>query len=534
MLSSSLPRPDTAAFASAASRLARGTRVDVAIGLGFALLTAALLLPRYGAFPMELWDESRNANNAIEMAANGNWLVTFFNGVPEHWNTKPPLLIWAVAALLRSGLPPLLALRLPPALATMAIVVALFAFCRLVLHDRLAGIFAGLLVLSSTLFLGPHVARTGDYDALLSLFVLIHVVAFGRYADPTEPFRHQWLATWGVALTLAVFTKGIAGVLVAPGVVAFVVLRRRLLSVLRDLWFWVAALVVVLVCGGYYVGRELADPGYLWSVWQFELGGRYLTTLANLDGGPLYYPTVLFGLFEPGFILVPLALLTLLRNASARRETVLLCLLAAGLMLLAITSAATKAFWYAAPLVPLLSLAVGIGLADAAAWLNAERVRQRVAIRPAVVHITLCAVIVASLVAGLYRQHVTFIEWAERPVHGQYWYGAFLDQLRADGLPAKLLIVDGGAANDADLINYRPIADFYRKVAANDGERIDIVAPGGKIAPGAWVLTCDPNVRAELQADPAFKTFRSDPRCVFGQQIMSSAGPVGAKPPTKG
>lgn len=106
-------------------------------------------------------------------------------------------------AVIKAGLPPLLALRLPSAMATAATVALLFAFCRLVQRDRLAGIAAAVLVLTSTLFVGPHVARTGDYDALLSLFILLQVIAFERYLNTAGPPRNGWPALAGAALVLA-------------------------------------------------------------------------------------------------------------------------------------------------------------------------------------------------------------------------------------------------------------------------------------------------------------------------------------------
>ena len=43
--------------------------------------------------PMELWDESRYANSAVEMAMRGHWLTPTYNWSGDHWSPKPPLLI---------------------------------------------------------------------------------------------------------------------------------------------------------------------------------------------------------------------------------------------------------------------------------------------------------------------------------------------------------------------------------------------------------------------------------------------------------
>ena len=62
------------------------------------LLVAILIYsPIFGhlsRLPIRIWDESRLAINAYEMYRDGGCLVTTFEGKPDHWNTKPPLLIW--------------------------------------------------------------------------------------------------------------------------------------------------------------------------------------------------------------------------------------------------------------------------------------------------------------------------------------------------------------------------------------------------------------------------------------------------------
>lgn len=483
------------------------------VAFGLVLLTLAVLLLRYDAFPLSLWDESRNANSAIEMAAHGDWLITTFNGLPDHWNTKPPPLIWFMAALLKCGFPPLLAFRLPSALAAAATVVILFTFCRLALHDRLAGLLASLLVVSSSLFMGPHVARTGDYDALLSLFLLVQIVAVARYVEAQEGSRSKWLAVAGGALALAVLTKSIAGLFVGPGLLAYVVVRRRLLSLLSDPHLWLVAAAVLSVCGAYYATREYLDPGYLHAVWLNELGGRYDAALAQLEGGRLYYLVVLFLRFEPGIVLLPTVAVSFLHADTERRNAVLISLSAAASLLLVITSASTKAWWYAAPLVPMLSLAIGIGLSDVVARVEMQRIR----VRPGLFKAVLTIGFAAAVLMSFYRENVGIVTWAEHPDNAQLWYGAFLAEMRDGGrLPANMLIVDGGVANDTDFTNYNPIADFYRKDAVRYGEHIDIAPLTRSIAADTWVITCDPAVRQQLPAFYQYEVIRSSAQCEFG------------------
>ena len=64
-------------------------------GLVILLIIASIpLFLHLHVLPFRLWDESRLASNAYEMHTNGNLIVTYYEGEPEMWNTKPPLVIW--------------------------------------------------------------------------------------------------------------------------------------------------------------------------------------------------------------------------------------------------------------------------------------------------------------------------------------------------------------------------------------------------------------------------------------------------------
>jgi len=60
----------------------------IVLGLGLFLLFGHI-----EKLPLRQYDEARQAINAMEMVQSGNWLVTTYDGEPETWNTKPPLLI---------------------------------------------------------------------------------------------------------------------------------------------------------------------------------------------------------------------------------------------------------------------------------------------------------------------------------------------------------------------------------------------------------------------------------------------------------
>ncbi len=478
--------------------------VDLACVALLLLLAAIIILLRNSAVPMQLWDESRNANNAIEMAHNGHWIATYFNGAPDRWATKPPLYTWFAALLLRTGLPPLLALRLPSMAAATATVLLVFFFCRYCLQDRLAGLIAGLTLLAAPIFVGWHAARTGDLDSFVTLFVLVYTLGFWAYLEAHGPVRTRWMAVTGLAIALAVLTKGVGGILALPGLLLYIVVRRRIGEVLLDPRLWLAMLGVALVCGGYYGLREHFDPGYLAAVWRNDFTGRYLAVNEEHQGGPLFYVWTLATKYEPGFILLPFAVVPFFRPGR-RRSITLLCILTAGVLFAVITKSQTKIFWYITPATPLLALATSIGLSDGLEWLRVRRQTLPVLFRPRVAYAAVGAIFCLALLATIYYYQIG----VEKKLAGVYMegrYGPFLEQVRYSGLTKRVLILDYGLMNagagsgDVEMTHYSPEADFYAKVENLRGMHVQVIVPGNNLPGGSWIATCDPRSNAWLIA----------------------------------
>jgi 4-amino-4-deoxy-L-arabinose transferase-like glycosyltransferase len=163
--------------------------------LGALLLVGfSLVALRYDSLPLLIWDEGRIANNALEIVRSGHWLVTSYEGVPDHWRTTPPLLIWQISVLMQLGLPPLLAVRLPTMLAGLATVGVVWGVCRYGLRDRAAAIVSGFLLLSSLYYTRIHIARTGDLDVPLSFFMLCYALAFWNSIGQAGTVRIRWFA----------------------------------------------------------------------------------------------------------------------------------------------------------------------------------------------------------------------------------------------------------------------------------------------------------------------------------------------------
>ena len=451
------------------------------------VLALALLAFKSASLPLQLWDESRNANNALEMARHGHWLTPTYNGVVDFWNTKPPLLIWCMAALMKLGAAPLWAVRIPSLLAALATLGVMWSVLGYGLGDMAAANIAGALLLSSRLYVGVHAARTGDYDALESLFILGYVIAFwAAFSGPRA--RPNWLFATALCIFGAVMTKGVAGGLATPGLIVFAASRpRRLAALLADVRTWAAVALTAILCAGYYLSRQAYNPGYVQAVLANEIGGRFSTVSEAHTGGLLYYVRVLGRKFEPGLLCLPLGLLALL-DLGRRRELAWVTGLC-GLALLAILSVAkTKLEWYATPIVPLFSIAAAIGLADGLRWI-ADR-------RPDFARwggVALTAILVLACASTLrYNLALARREDGAASTMPQVWYGRFLSRLKAVGTPAPVTAVDSGLPNSAGFANYDPLLQFYARELGQQGWLVSVQPPGEPIASGTRVVTCDP------------------------------------------
>lgn len=305
------------------------------------------------------WDESRRAVNAYEMLHNGRLFVTHFQGEPDMWGTKPPLLIWLQVLSFKVFGINEFALRFPSASAALGLALSLFYFCSRHLRSTAVAFAAVAMMYTSTAFVSVHGARTGDYEMLLVLFSTQAALALylaGREHAPARKGRRILLFFF--FMSLAVLTKGIAALMLLPGMLVFLVLDRQAMEWLRSGYYWGGLVGFLLLFGGYYLIREGQNPGYVRAVIENELTGRYMETLEDSSGPFMYYLKGLYQWrFRNWFFLLPLgAILALFTGNKKLRDFVLFVLWVTGIYLLVISVGQTKHEWYDLPVLPLFIL----------------------------------------------------------------------------------------------------------------------------------------------------------------------------------
>ena len=336
-------------------RMTRSQGILLGAAVAFCVLSSPLLFLNLTEIPVCLWDESRLATNALEMYFGGSGIVTTFDGAPDLWNTKPPLLIWLQVLMMHLFGPGELALRLPSAMAALATCLVLLVIAHGYLRSTALGVLSALILVTSPGFVGLHAARTGDYDALLTLLTTLSCLSFFLHLETEQP---RYLYGFFGFLTLGILTKGVGAVLFLPALAVYTVFRRRLVGMLRRRHVYIALLATLLLVVGWYGLRDLREPGYLAAVYDNELGGRYLNTLEHHDRPLLYYITNLTsGRMSIWWVLIPVGMtLGLVGKPGRERRLIRFSTLLALTYLAVISRSETKCLWYDVPAYPFLAL----------------------------------------------------------------------------------------------------------------------------------------------------------------------------------
>ncbi len=328
--------------------------------LAGATVAALITLPGLGVG--SLWDNSETAYGEVarEILLTHNWLIMHFNGVP--YFVQPPLYFWLAAILAKVFGLGTFSLRLPSALATIALggtmgyAVARQAGTRL-------GIYASMIL--SSCLMQAVIGRLAVMDALLDLAVAVAILSWFR---GMQTGRDRYFVLGSAAVALGFLAKG----LVAP-VIALLVSGayyfwncRHELTRRPSVRAWLAAGLVFAAIALPWPLALVVSYHYHWFPLSNLVGrytiGRYVGVIEN-QAGPIWYyiPVILLGFF-PWVTFLPMAVvdgIRQLREPASDANAVRLLRLAfawAVVPLLFFSLAATKLPNYVALEFPALAL----------------------------------------------------------------------------------------------------------------------------------------------------------------------------------
>lgn len=311
---------------------------------------------------IHLWDEASYAHNALQMLKHKNPLVVYAFDQPDLYNTKPPLVIWLMAASIKLLGWNELAVRLPAALAGIGCVWLVFAWLNKATQNMFTAFCGALVLMSSYAFTGWHIARTGDTDVWLAFFLLSGVYQCWLYTVSKQN-THWYLFVLSIAA--ACLSKGISGLLPLPGCLAFMFHQNRFNALPPLKHLLMGLLLWIVLVPGYYLVRESMQSGFLAMVWQNEVGGRLHTqTFINPQGNLPAYVYLKAMITENRYLLwiwiLPVALISLLIKRANRAG--LMAIYCALSILAIISLSKTKLPWYDAPLYPFFALIIALAL----------------------------------------------------------------------------------------------------------------------------------------------------------------------------
>lgn len=321
--------------------------------LGLLILIYLVIFLKLDGFHMRWWDESMFAVNAYEMIHNGKFFSLYFDGSPDLFNTKPPLIIWLQILFVKTLGYNELALRLPSAIAAALTVIVLFNFLSKNYSFLLAWISV-LILLTSYGFINFHTARTADSDSLLTLFLVSANIYFLKYILHDNK-KH--ILIFLIFISLAFATKMYAALLFSPAYLFILIQNKKTKDFIFNKFFLSGVFFLLLASVGLIFLREMDTPGYIRQI-LFKDAGRFFSVVENHSGPPTFY---LENFFKKRFSIWAVFLIVgsvfsfFIENKSDKKLLINLLILSL-VYLLIISSSTTKLEWYDMPLYPLLSV----------------------------------------------------------------------------------------------------------------------------------------------------------------------------------
>ena len=303
------------------------------------------------------YDEGYYAQPALRMAQGGDWTTPYANDV--RFLEKPPLLYWITAAGFKMFGVSEFALRLPTALAVIALVLVVMRAANLALGSQAAGI-AGLCTAFSV---GTYLfTRETLHDVWLVLFLTIAMTAFLKWRlDASRPLGPALL--FYAALAGGMMCKSLIGVAFPVGIVILFFIWERRLPDWRSLHILPGVLLFLALTVPWHLLGEIRNEGFLEF---FFVEEQFLRFLGRRDLPVLWsVPLVTFWAlvplwFFPWIVFVPAAFSSARKTDSDKTHALFRLAIIWIVVVLGFFSFSARLEHYVFPALPALSLLVAI------------------------------------------------------------------------------------------------------------------------------------------------------------------------------
>jgi len=333
------------------------------------LLLGIPLFSKLDVRPLERWDESYNGQLAAVMNLTHEFVAPRRAvGVFETWHTKPAPLIWMQFVFLKFTGFTETALRLPSAISGFLTMLVMIFFFKYRYDNWFPGILASVVLVSTKGYMGYHGVRSADYDGLLTLWMTVTYLAFFIYLHPRdekEETKALYLST--LASVFTVYSKGVAGLTILPGIFVFTLLNGKIPTLFKRKDFYGLILFFIAAVLGFYYLRELNHSGYIKIMWHEEIWDRFFIKEGRQYKESWDYVKNLYHhSFSPYFSYLPIALIFGIFGIKGMRpkfrKIVLYSMVVVVTHLTILASSETHHIWYIIPLFPMASIIIGVGI----------------------------------------------------------------------------------------------------------------------------------------------------------------------------
>jgi 4-amino-4-deoxy-L-arabinose transferase-like glycosyltransferase len=305
------------------------------------------------------------------MVARQDWITLYANGI--RYLEKAPLMYWSMAASFTLFGPQDWAARPPLAIATLALLLVVYATGRRVFASDIAGFYAALILLTSFgIFIYTRIIIP---DVIVCLWLSLAMLLFWMSLGQAQPSR---ATAWGFAAACAlnVLTKGLIGVVFPLAIVIIFLLLNRNLGHLRRWHTFSSLLVFLLIALPWHIAAGIANPsqgnpggtipavgnvhGFFWFYFVNEQVLRYLNRRVPRDYDTV--PLLLFwGLLAAW--LMPWVAFVFKAIVPVRKDQAWRLLGIWAAVVMVFFSFSTRQEYYALPALPPLALMIGGWLA---------------------------------------------------------------------------------------------------------------------------------------------------------------------------
>lgn len=320
------------------------------------LVSFVFIFYNLGNFSVQNWDEARHAENALEILKTHDWVVLNYGGQPDFYNLKPPLGAWLIAISFKIFGVTAFALRFWSAIAGIGIILLIYLFGKEV-FNRLTGVVSAMILLIMPLFIVNHGVRTGNYDILLTFFIILSFYLFYLYEKSEKP---KLLIFTGISLSLAIMIKGIIGIFPILIILIYCMLTKSFKKIIRKKEFLYSILYSSLVILPWVFMRLLRGKEFFIKMINIDILQRSSVVLEGHTSNWYYYFEALR--YNLGLLFSILALIGFIYSIYLifkKDKFALLLVLWISFFLIALTIAKTRIFWYIIPIYPAFALLIG-------------------------------------------------------------------------------------------------------------------------------------------------------------------------------